>query len=61
MSTNAPVASQIGKISTSLIGGILLLAVFAIAISLLIRSTFVEYRATARTSLAANAVFEDNF
>lgn len=61
MSINAPVANQIGKISKSLIGGIILLSVFAIGITLLIRSTFVEYRSTARTTLTANAIFEDVF
>lgn len=61
MSANAPIANQIGKISKSLIAGIILLAVFAIGVSLLIRATFVEYRSTARTTLTANAVFEDIF
>lgn len=61
MSGNESIAVQIGKIGKSLIGGIILLAVFAIGVTLIIRSTFVEYRATARATLAANAVLEDVF
>ena len=61
MKFDIPIASQIGKISKSLIGGLVLLAVFATVITFMMRSVFVEYRETARTSLTANAIFEDIF
>lgn len=61
MSETSPLSEQIARISKTLILGLLILASFAIAVSLLIRSTFVEYRETARTTLTANAVIEDIF
>lgn len=61
MSSAAPVSKQISAISKTLIIGLLVLSAFAIATTLIIRSTFAEYRGTARTTLAASAIFEDIF
>jgi len=61
MSSAAPISKQIFSISKTLIVGLLILSTFAIATTLLIKTTFVEYRGTARTTLAAGAIFEDVF
>lgn len=61
MSSATPISSQIFSISRALIAGLLVLSGIAIATTLLIRSTFVEYRGTARATLAANAILEDIF
>ncbi|MFK7744247.1 MAG: methyl-accepting chemotaxis protein [Roseobacter sp.] len=61
MSTASPISKQISSISVVLIAGLLILSAFAIATTLLIKSTFVEYRGTALTTLTANAIFEDVF
>ena len=54
-------AKQISSISTVLICGLVLIAIAAIATSALLRSTFVDYRETARASNLTNEVFEDIF
>ena len=61
MSSASPISTQIFSISKTLIVGLVVLSAFAIATTLLIKSTFVEYRGTARTTLAAGAIFEDVF
>ena len=61
MSTAAPISTQIFSISKALIAGLLVLSAFAIGTTLLIKSTFTEYRGTAHTTLTAAAVFEDIF
>lgn len=61
MLEKAPLAIQISRISKTLITGLLVLSAFAIAVSLLIRGTLSEYRATAAQTKLANAVFEDTF
>lgn len=61
MSSSYPIARQISSISKTLIAGLLLLSVFAIATTLLIRATFVEYRQTTIATLKAADVFEDVF
>ena len=61
MSSTTPISKQIFSISKSLIAGLLVLSIFAIATTLFIRATFVEYRETARTTLDAVMIFEDVF
>lgn len=61
MSSSSPLAKQISSISKTLIAGLLVLSAFAVASTLLIKITFAEYRDTARTTLTANAIFEDVF
>ncbi|MEM9710301.1 MAG: methyl-accepting chemotaxis protein [Pseudomonadota bacterium] len=60
-SHSAPISKQISAISTSLLGGLFLLAVGAVATTLVLRATFVDYRATARATIATNLVLEDIF
>lgn len=55
------IGHQIKSISFLLIGGLISLSLVAIASTLLMRSVFVEYRATARATLDANLIFEDLF
>jgi len=61
MSSSKTIANQISTISGSLIAGLLLLSVLAISTTLFLRSTFLEYRGTARITLVAGAAFEDVF
>ncbi|MEM6696616.1 MAG: methyl-accepting chemotaxis protein, partial [Pseudomonadota bacterium] len=61
MSLSAPLSAQIGAISRSLIGGLVVLATLAIAVTLLIRANFGEYRSIAGTTITANEVFENVF
>ncbi len=56
MATGESLSKQISVISKSLIGGLLVLTAFAVLISLLIRATFVEYRAASTTSLTASVM-----
>ncbi|MCV3274339.1 methyl-accepting chemotaxis protein [Roseobacter sinensis] len=59
MSSPAPISKQIFSISGALIVSLVLLSAFAITITLLIKSTFVEYRSTARVTLEAGAILEN--
>lgn len=61
MSSAAPISKQIFSISKSLIVVLVVLSAFAIAATLLIRSVFVEYRGTSKTTLVAGEIFEDVF
>ncbi|WP_299967762.1 methyl-accepting chemotaxis protein [uncultured Roseobacter sp.] len=59
MTSDAPVSAQIFSISKRLILGLLILSAFAIGTTVLIRSTFVEYRGTALITLTGGAILED--
>ncbi|WP_300033675.1 methyl-accepting chemotaxis protein [uncultured Roseobacter sp.] len=61
MTSSQPISRQISSISTLLLSGLLALSLVAIVTTLLIRTTFTEYRETARSTLFAGAVFEDVF
>ena len=61
MSSCQPIAKQMSKVSTGLIAALIILAVLATASTMLVRSIFIDYRATARTTLNAGDVLEDIF
>ncbi len=61
MSSPKPISQQISRISTTLIGGLLLLSVCAVTTTTLIKSVFLDYRATSRDTLTSNMIFEDVF
>lgn len=59
--THKTIAQQISSVSTLLMGGLVVMAVIAFAATWTIKSIFIEYRATARSTLEASALFEDIF
>ncbi|MEM6305002.1 MAG: methyl-accepting chemotaxis protein [Pseudomonadota bacterium] len=61
MTASAPLSRQISRISRPLIIGLVLVAIFATATALFVRSTFAQYLSASQTVLLANEVFEDVF
>ncbi len=61
MSSAKPISQQISRISSTLICGLLLLSVCAVTTTTLIKSIFLDYRATSRDTLASNLILEDVF
>ena len=61
MLADKPIAKQISRISLMLLGGLLLLLVFAFTTSFSLKSVFNQYRQAAQATTAANLIFEDVF
>jgi methyl-accepting chemotaxis protein len=59
MPKSRSIAQQISNISFSLIAGLVILSALAIGTTLLVKSTFVDYRDLSKSTLTAAAVFED--
>ena len=59
MADPRPISKQISSISSSLVIGLLALSVVAVAVTLLVRVFFSEFRMASQTTLIGNAVLED--
>jgi methyl-accepting chemotaxis protein len=59
--TQKTISQQINSISYLLIGGLVALAIMALAATLLIRAVFTDFQTTSRSSLEATGLLEDVF